>query len=82
MTDAEIMESKREALRLMGDIVLRNGLKPLKTIHEKTADGHRLAFVLFEEEDGGRHVYGVEADGVLVCTGTKAEVKACYGRGR
>jgi hypothetical protein len=81
MTDAEIMESKREALRLMGDTVRRRGLKPLKTIHEKTAGGCRLAFVLFEE-DGGRHVYGVEADGVLVCTGTKAEVKACYGRGR
>lgn len=81
MTDAEIMESKREALRLMGDIVLRNGLKLLKTIHEKTAgDGRRLAFVLFEE-DGGRHVYGVKVDGMLVCTGTKAEAKARYGRG-
>lgn len=81
MTDAEIMESKREALRLMGDIVLRDGLKPLKTIHEKTADGRRLAFVLFEE-DGGRHVYGVEENDVLVFTGTKAEAKEYYGRGR
>lgn len=83
MTDAEIMESKREALRLMGDTVLRRGLKPLKTIHEKTTGGRRLAFVLFEdEEDGGRHVYGVEADDALVCTGTKAEAKAYYGRDR
>lgn len=81
MTDAEIMESKREALRLLGDTVRRNGLKPLKTIHEKTAGGCKLAFVLFEEDDG-RHVYGVEADGMLVCTGTKAEVKAYYGRDR
>lgn len=81
MTDSEIMDSKREALHLTGDIVLRNGLKPLKTIHEKALGGRRLAFVLFEE-DGGRHVYGVEDNGVLVCTGTKAEAKAYYGRGR
>lgn len=80
MTDAEIMESKREALRLMGDTLLGAGLKPLKTIHEKTAGGRRLALVLLEE-DGGRHVYGVEIDGMLVCTGTKAEAKARYGRG-
>lgn len=80
MTGAEIMESKREALRLMGDTLLRAGLKPLKTIHEKTADGRKLALVLLEE-DGGRHVYGVEVDGMLVCTGTKAEAKARYGRG-
>ena len=80
MTDSEIMDSKREALRLMGDIVLRNGLKPLKTIHEKALGGRRLAFVLFEE-DSGRHVYGIEENDVLVFTGTKAEAKAYYGRG-
>ena len=80
MTDAEIMESKREALRLMGDIVLRNGLRLLKTIHEKTAGGSRLALCLYETEDG-RHVYGVEENGELVFTGTKAEAKERYGRG-
>ena len=81
MTDTEIWEAKREAMRLMGDVVLRNGLKPLKTIHEKTVDGRRLALVLLEADDG-RHVYGVEVNGALVCTGTKAEAKAHYGNWR
>ena len=80
MTDTEFWESQREALRLLGDTIRRRGLKFIKTLHEKTADGHRLALVLFEE-DGGRHVYGVEVDGLLACTGTKAEAKAYYGRG-
>jgi len=80
MTDAEIMESKREAMRLMGDIVLRRGLKLLRTLHEKPARGGQLALCLYEAEDG-RHVYGVEENGVLVGTGTKAEAKEFYGRG-
>ena len=80
MTDAEIMESKREAMRLMGDIVLRRGLKFLKTIHEKPGGCGRLALCLYEAEDG-RHIYGVEENGVLVGTGTKAEAKEFYGRG-
>lgn len=80
MTDAEIMESKREALRLMGDIVLRNGLKLLKTLHSKAVGVSRLALCLYETEDG-RHVYGVEENDVLVCTGTKVEAKEYYGRG-
>jgi hypothetical protein len=66
----------------MGDIVLRNGLKLLKTIHEKTdAPGHSLALCRFEAEDGS-HDYGVEVDGLLVCTGTKAEAKERYGSWR
>lgn len=80
MTDAEIMESKREAPRLMGDIVLRDGLKLLKTLHTKVVGDRRLALCLYETEDG-RHVYGVEEDDVLVFTGTKAEAKEYYGRG-
>ena len=55
-------------------------MKLLKTLHSKVVGDRRLALCLYETEDG-RHVYGVEADGVLVCTGTKAEAKERYGRG-
>lgn len=56
-------------------------MKLLKTLHEKTdGSGRSLALCLYEAEDGA-HVYGVEIDGRLVFTGTKAEAKARYGRG-
>lgn len=56
-------------------------MKLLKVLHEKTGVyGHRLSLCLYEAEDG-RHVYGVEEDGELVFTGTKAEAKERYGRG-
>lgn len=55
-------------------------MKPLKTLHEKVAGDRRLALRLYETEDG-RHVYGVEENGTVVFTGTKAEAKGRYGRG-
>ena len=56
-------------------------MKLLKTLHEKTdGRGHSLSLCLYEADDGS-HVYGVEEDGRLVFTGTKAEAKECYGRG-
>lgn len=56
-------------------------MKLLKTLHAKVVEGHRLDLCLYEVEDG-RHVYGVEEDGELVFTGTKAEAKARYGNWR
>ena len=56
-------------------------MKLIKTLHEKTdGRGHSLSLCLYETEDG-RHVYGVEENGVLVFTGTKAGAKEYYGRG-
>lgn len=56
-------------------------MKRLKILHEKTdASGRLLSLCLYEAEDGS-HVYGVEIDGKLAFTGTKAEAKAYYGRG-
>lgn len=56
-------------------------MKLLRTLHAKVAGGRRLALCLYEAEDG-RRVYGVEDDGEVVFTGTKAEAKERYGRGR
>ena len=56
-------------------------VKLLKTLHTKIAGDCRLALCLYETEDG-RHVYGVEIDGRLVFTGTKAEAKERYGSWR
>lgn len=57
-------------------------MKLLKTLHEKTdGHGHSLALCCYEAEDGSR-VYGVEIDGKLVFTGTKAEAKERYGSWR
>ena len=56
-------------------------MKLLKTLHKKTnVFGRSLSLCLYEAEDGA-HVYGVEDDGKIVFTGTKAEAKAHYGRG-
>ena len=55
-------------------------MKPLKTLHTKVVGDRQLALHLYEAEDGS-HVYGVEVDGKLVFTGTKAEAKEYYGRG-
>lgn len=79
MTSPEFWDSQREAMRLMGDIVQRTGLKALKTLHSKAAGASRLALCLYETEDG-QHVYGVEENDILVFTGTKAEAKNRYGR--
>ena len=55
-------------------------MKLLKTIHEKTdGRGHSLSLCFYEAEDGS-HVYGVEVDGKVSFTGTKAEAKDFYGR--
>ena len=54
-------------------------MKRLKTLHTTVAGDHRLALCLYEAEDG-RHVYGVEENGEIVFTGTKAEAKEHYGR--
>jgi hypothetical protein len=57
-------------------------MKPIKTLHEKTdVSGHSLSLCCYEVEDGS-HVYGVEVDGELVFTGTKAEAKEHYGSWR
>ena len=55
-------------------------MKQLKILHEKQAGGHRMSLCLYEADDGS-HVYGVEEDGRLVFTGTKAEAKQRYGKG-
>lgn len=55
-------------------------MKLVKTLHTKVVGGRRLDLCLYEAEDG-RHVYGVEENGAVVITGTKAEAKAYYGRG-
>lgn len=54
-------------------------MKLVKTLHTKVVGGHRLGLCLYETEDG-RHVYGVEENGMTVFTGTKAEAKNRYGR--
>jgi len=59
--------------------LLGQELKLLKTLHIKVVDGRQLALCIYEDRSGW-HVYGVEVDGLLVCTGTKAEAKAYYGR--
>lgn len=51
----------------------------LKTLHTKVVGDRRLDLCLYEAEDGS-HVYGVEVDGKVVFTGTKAEAKNRYGR--
>ena len=57
-------------------------MKLIKTLHEKAdGHGHSLSLCCYEAEDGSR-VYGVEIDGKLVFTGTKAEAKAHYGNWR
>lgn len=54
-------------------------MKLMKTLHTKVVGGRRLDLCLYEAEDG-RHVYGVEENGTVVFTGTKAEAKERYGR--
>lgn len=56
-------------------------MKLLKVLHEKSdGRGAPMSLCLYEASDG-THVYGVEIDGKLAFTGTKAEAKARYGRG-
>lgn len=57
-------------------------MKLLKVLHEKTDEhGAPMSLCLYEAPDGV-HVYGVEIDGKLAFTGTKAEAKARYGNRR
>ena len=58
-------------------------MKLLRTLHEKelVSSGHKMSLGLYEAPDGS-HVYGVEEDGELVFTGTKAEAKERYGHWR
>lgn len=58
-------------------------MKLLKVIHEKTLVSNmtHMSLGLYEAPDGS-HVYGVEEDGEVVFTGTKAEAKARYGHWR
>ena len=51
----------------------------VKMIHSKLVGGSAMALCLYDR--GGSNVYGVESEGRVVMTGTKAEAKQFYGRG-
>lgn len=55
------------------------GLRMVKMIHSKLVGGSAMALCLYDR--GGSNVYGVESEGRVVMTGTKAEAKQFYGRG-
>jgi hypothetical protein len=56
-------------------------LKQVRVLHERVAGGVRETLAVYERDDGLR-VYGVERNGEIVMTGTKAEAKEFYGNWR
>ena len=53
----------------------------VRTLHERREGWAAMALCVYERSDGSR-IYGVEKDGELQMTGTKAEAKAFYGNWR
>lgn len=56
-------------------------MKRVRVLHERDAGGAHEVLAVYEQ-DGGSRVYGVERDGEIVMTGTKAEAKEYYGNWR
>lgn len=56
-------------------------MRRVQVIHTKSEGGDRLSLCRYELEDG-TNVYGVERNGEVAMTGTKAEAKSFYGKRR
>lgn len=56
-------------------------MRLVRVIHTKSEAGAAMSLCLYELEDG-THVYGVERDGRVAMSGTKAEAKKFYGNRR